>query len=573
MPDRTIIQWDKDDLETLGLLKVDCLALGMLTCVSKCLALLQRHYGVAHTPASLPADDAPTYAMIQRADTIGVFQIESRAQMGMLPRMKPACFYDLVIEVALVRPGPIQGKMVHPYLRRRQGKDPVVYPSDDLKVVFERTLGIPLFQEQVMHLAIVAAGFTPGEADKLRRAMAAWKRRGGLEIYRARILEGMAANGYDTAFAEQVFEQIKGFGSYGFPESHAASFALITYVSCWLKCHYPAAFTCALLNSQPLGFYSPNQLVQDLRRHGHEVRPVDVRFSGWDAALEDVRGALLSAPPLSRSEGGGWEGVRLGSAVDSRRSGFTPPQPSSSLREREGARTHALRLGLREIRGLSHDAAQRIETARATHPFESIEDLCLRADLDARERSLLADAGALRGLSGHRHRARWAIQGVERQLPLFDGVPVVEDKVALPVPTAGEDAKADYARTGLTLGPHPLALIRRQLAARRCRRSREFAALAHGTPVRLAGLVTLRQRPETAAGVTFVTLEDEDGLVNVVVWRDLAERQRRVLLESRLLAVEGRLESADGVQHLIAGRLEDYSPLLGALDVRSRDFR
>jgi error-prone DNA polymerase len=565
MDDRTIIQWDKDDLETLGLLKVDCLALGMLTCVSKCLALLERHHGVKQAPATIPADDAATYAMIQKADTVGVFQIESRAQMGMLPRMKPACFYDLVIEVALVRPGPIQGKMVHPYLRRRQGKEPVVYPSDDLKVVFERTLGIPLFQEQVMHLAIVAAGFTPGEADKLRRAMAAWKRRGGLYVYRDRILEGMAARGYATEFAEQVFEQIKGFGSYGFPESHAASFALITYVSCWLKCHYPVAFTCALLNSQPLGFYSPSQLVNDLRRHGHEVRPVDVSFSGWDAALEDKM-RRDDPQPLWEAR----EGRCSARGTPTRASGLTAlPQEVAVT----ATRAHALRLGLREIRGLSPNAGARIEAARATRPFESIEDLCLRADLDARERSLLADAGALRGLSGHRHRARWAIQGVERQLPLFDGVRVAEERVSLPVPTAGEDAKADYARIGLTLGPHPLSLIRRQLAARRCRRSREFATLPHGTPVRLAGLVTLRQRPETASGVTFVTLEDEDGLVNVVVWRDIAERQRRVLLESRLLAVEGRLESADGVQHLIAGRLEDFSPLLGLLDVRSRDFR
>ena len=286
MPGRTIIQWDKDDLETLGLLKVDCLALGMLTCISKCLALLRRHRGIELTPATIPADDAATFAMIQRADTIGVFQIESRAQMSMLPRMKPANYYDLVIEVALVRPGPIQGKMVHPFLRRRQGLEPVHYPSEALKAVFERTLGVPLFQEQVMQLAIVAAGFTPGEADQLRRSMAAWKRRGGLEYFRERVLTGMAERGYTTEFAEQVFEQIKGFGSYGFPESHAASFALITYVSCWLKCHEPAAFTCALLNSQPLGFYSPNQLVQDARRHGIQVRPVDVRYSAWDCALE-----------------------------------------------------------------------------------------------------------------------------------------------------------------------------------------------------------------------------------------------------------------------------------------------
>ncbi len=521
MPERTIIQWDKDDLETLGLLKVDCLALGMLTCVSKCLALLRRHRGLDLTPATIPADDAPTYAMIQRADTIGVFQIESRAQMSMLPRMKPANYYDLVIEVALVRPGPIQGKMVHPFLRRRQGLEPVHYPSEALKAVFERTLGVPLFQEQVMQLAIVAAGFTPGEADQLRRSMAAWKRRGGLEYFRERVLTGMAERGYSTEFAEQVFEQIKGFGSYGFPESHAASFALITYVSCWLKCHEPAAFTCALLNSQPLGFYSPNQLVQDARRHGIQVRPVDVRYSDWDCALEMA----------------------------------------------------AIRLGFREIAGFHEEAALRISSARDERPFLDVEDLCARAGLDARHQALLADAGALKGLAGHRHRARWAVEGVEKQLPLFGNNVVRDDPVSLPVPSAGDDMIADYASTGLSLGRHPLSLLRKQLSAHRCKRSRDLLPLAHGTPVRMAGLVTLRQRPETASGATFVTLEDEDGMVNVVVWRDLGERQRRVLLESRLMVVEGRLESAEGVQHLIAARLQDLSPLLGSLATQSRDFR
>jgi error-prone DNA polymerase len=533
MPERTIIQWDKDDLETLGLLKVDCLALGMLTCISKCLAMLERYHGIEHTPASIPPDDKPTYAMIQRADTVGVFQVESRAQMSMLPRMKPANYYDLVIEVALVRPGPIQGKMVHPFLRRRQGQEPVHYPSEELRAVFERTLGVPLFQEQVMQLAIVAAGFSPGEADQLRRSMAAWKRRGGLEYFRERVLTGMAERGYPTSFAEQVFEQIKGFGSYGFPESHAASFALLVYVSCWLKCHHPAAFTCALLNSQPLGFYSPNQLVQDARRHGIGVRPVDVRHSDWDCTLEeDAPGPAIL--PL---------------------------------------RKPALRLGLRQVAGFREDVARRIEHARAQRPFFDVEDLCARAALDERHQALLADAGALRGLAGHRHRARWAIEGVEKQLPLFATEPVRDERVTLPPPSEAEDVFADYASTGLTLGRHPLALLRKQLQARRCRRSRELAPLPHGTPVRLAGLVTLRQRPETASGATFVTLEDEDGMVNVVVWRDLAERQRRVLLESRLLVVEGKLESAEGVQHLIASRLDDFSPLLGRLDARSRDFR
>ena len=542
MPGRTIIQWDKDDLETLGLLKVDCLALGMLTCISKCLALLRHHRGIELTPATIPADDATTFAMIQRADTIGVFQIESRAQMSMLPRMKPANYYDLVIEVALVRPGPIQGKMVHPFLRRRQGLEPVHYPSEALKAVFERTLGVPLFQEQVMQLAIVAAGFTPGEADQLRRSMAAWKRRGGLEYFRERVLTGMAERGYSTEFAEQVFEQIKGFGSYGFPESHAASFALITYVSCWLKCHEPAAFTCALLNSQPLGFYSPNQLVQDARRHGIQVRPVDVRYSEWDCVLETVD--CTSAAPAH-------------------------PAPATLVHPC----TSPIRLGFREVAGFREDVAQRIADARSQRPFLDVEDLCARAGLDARHQALLADAGALKGLAGHRHRARWAVEGVERQLPLFGNLPVRDDPVSLPVPSAGDDMLADYASTGMTLGRHPLSLLRKQLSAHRCRRSRDLLPLAHGTLVRMAGLVTMRQRPETASGATFVTLEDEDGMVNVVVWRDIGERQRRVLLESRLMVVEGRLESAEGVQHLIAARLQDLSPLLGSLATKSRDFR
>jgi error-prone DNA polymerase len=531
MPERTIIQWDKEDLETMRLLKVDCLALGMLTCVRKCLDLVRRHHGCELTPATIPPDDKDTYAMIKRADTIGVFQIESRAQMSMLPRLKPDNYYDLVIEVALVRPGPIQGKMVPPYLRRRQGLEKVEYPSEALRAVFERTLGVPLFQEQVMQVAIVAADFTPGEADQLRRSMAAWKRHGGLEHLRDRLLDGMTRNGYDREFAENIFEQMKGFGSYGFPESHAASFALITYVSCWLKCNYPAAFTCALLNSQPMGFYSPSQLVQDVRRHGIEVRPVDVRYSDWDCALEPL--------PATRAMG----------------------------------KKMAIRLGLRQVAGFSEETALRIVAARERAAFIDVEDLCARAELDARHQTLLADAAALKGLAGHRHRARWAVQGVEKQLPLFGTVPVRDDPVSLPVPSVGDDMLADHASVGLSLGRHPLSLLRRQLSTQRCRRSRELLPLAHGTPVRMAGLVTLRQRPRNAKGVTFVTLEDEDGMVNVVVWQDVGERHRRALLESRLLLVEGRLESADGVQHLIAARMQDLSPLLGSLATPSRDFR
>lgn len=527
MAERTVIQWDKDDLDLVGLLKVDVLALGMLSALRRCFALIERYRGTRWTLASLPQEDPATYAMIGRADTIGVFQIESRAQMAMLPRLRPRTFYDLVIQVAIVRPGPIQGDMVHPYLRRRNGEEPVEYPAEALRPVFERTLGVPLFQEQVMELAIVAADYTPGEADELRRSMAAWKRHGGLESHRQRLTSRMLAKGYTAEFTERIFRQIEGFGSYGFPESHAASFALLTYASCWLKCHEPAAYACALINSWPMGFYSPDQVLQDVRRHGVEVRPVDVRHSDWDCSLEDSGN----------------------------------PQP-------------AIRLGLRMIRGLREAEARRVETARRTSPFADVEDLSLRAGLDARARERLADAGALRGLAGHRHRARWEVAGVEPQSPLFAGLAAPrEAPVNLPLPSVGEDLLTDYATLGTTLGPHPLALLRGQLKAQRCRSSRELVDAEPGRPVSVAGLVTGRQRPQTASGVIFVTLEDEFGLVNVVVWHDLAERQRRVLVQSQMLRIDGYLEAADGVRHVIAGRLTDLTPLLTGLDVRSRDFR
>ncbi|MGO4552454.1 error-prone DNA polymerase [Lysobacter sp. 2RAF19] len=529
MDDRTVIQWDKDDLDVMKLLKVDCLALGMLTCVHKTFDLLRasgrRDIGLD----DIPQGDEATYAMIRKADTVGTFQIESRAQMAMLPRLKPRVFYDLVVQVAIVRPGPIQGDMVHPYLRRRNGEEPVTYPSEALREVFRRTLGVPLFQEQVMQLAIVAADYTPGEADQLRRSMAAWKRYGGMEHHRQKIIAGMLRNGYTSAFAEQIFEQIKGFGSYGFPESHAASFALIAYSSSWLKCHEPAAFAAALINSQPMGFYAPSQIVQDVRRHNVIVRPVDVRYSDWDCTLE----------PLG-----------------------------------EAASQPALRLGMRMVDGFRQADAERITAARAAAAFADVTDLCVRGELDARARGLLADAGALRALAGHRHKARWAAAGVEAQRPLFDSIGATPERtVALPLPTADEEMRTDYAMTGLTLGKHPLQLLRSKLRARRFRPSSELRAMPHGRNVSFAGLVTLRQRPETASGVTFLTLEDEDGLVNVVVWRQIADAQRRPLLESRLLAVEGRLESKDGVQHLIAKRLTNLATLLGPLDATSRDFR
>ncbi|WP_122668049.1 error-prone DNA polymerase [Pseudomonas viridiflava] len=529
MAERTIIQWDKDDLDLVGLLKVDILALGMLSALRRAFDLVHLHRGKQWTLATIEADDRPTYDMISRADTIGVFQIESRAQMAMLPRLRPEKFYDLVIEVAIVRPGPIQGDMVHPYLRRRNGEEAITYPPA-LEKVFERTLGVPLFQEQVMEVAIIAADYTPGEADQLRRSMAAWKRHGGLEPHRERLTKGMRKNGYEQDFADRIFEQIKGFGSYGFPESHAASFALLTYASCWLKCHEPAAFTCALINSWPMGFYSPDQLLQDARRHHIEIRPVDVRYSDWDCSLEPIE----------------------------------HPDYTRNL---------AIRLGMRMVRGFREDDALRIERARATRAFSDATDLTIRAGLENRAAEALADSGALRGLIGHRHRARWEVAGVEAQRPLFDDLPSEEHQVTLLLPTVAEDLVADYATLGTTLGPHPLALLRRQLAAKRFRSSRDLLTLENDRTLSVAGLVIGRQRPGTASGVTFVTLEDEFGMVNVVVWRDLAERQRKVLVGSQLLQVFGRLESKSGVRHLIAQRLYDLTPLLTGLDVRSRDFQ
>jgi len=526
MAERTVIQWDKDDLDRVGLLKVDVLALGILSALRRCFGLIERYRGTQWTLATLPKEDPSTYAMISRADTIGAFQIESRAQMAMLPRLRPKEFYDLVIQVAIVRPGPIQGDMVHPYLRRRNGEEDIDYPSDELKPVFKRTLGVPLFQEQVMELAIVAADYTPGEADELRRSMAAWKRHGGLEPHRQRLTSRMLEKGYTQAFTERIFRQIEGFGSYGFPESHAASFALLAYASCWLKCHEPAAYACALVNSWPMGFYSPDQVLQDARRHDVEVRPVDVRYSDWDCSLE----------PDEHGE-------------------------------------PAIRLGLRMIRGMREDDARRIEQARLSGAFRDVEDLSVRARLDASARERLADAGALGGLAGHRYQARWAVAGVEEQLPLFAGVSAPNESApGLPEPSQGEDLLTDYATLGTTLGAHPLALLRQALRARRCRNSRELQAVEHGRPVSIAGLVIGRQRPQTASGVIFVTLEDEFGLVNVVVWHDLAERQRRVLVQSQMLRIDGHLETQDGVLHVIAGRLTDMTAMLTGLDIRSRDF-
>ena len=576
MPDRTIIQWDKDDLETMGLLKVDCLALGMLTCIRKAVALVGRHRGYTIDLAHLPTRDAPTFDMIQAADTVGVFQIESRAQMSMLPRLKPDCFYDLVIEVAIVRPGPIQGGMVHPYLRRRQGKDPVAYPSAGIEAILKNTLGIPLFQEQVMEL-VIHAGYTPEEADGLRRSMAAWGRGGDMAPHREKIRALMEGKGYSTEFIDQIFEQIKGFGSYGFPQSHAASFAKLVYISCWLKRHEPAAFACALLNAQPMGFYSPSQIVQDARRGrggrvGVDFLPVDVLHSDWDNTL--VAQAPCESPATVRGSDGSRDAFPSATTM-------APDQKSSrlpSLLQDADARhaapaQPAIRLGFRQVRGLSETVANAIVGARAQRPFADIADLCRRARLDDRTRTALAEAGALDGLAGHRNAARWQVAGVEGAAPLRELGSPREDAVVLPAPTTDEDVQSDYRATGLTLGAHPLSLLRERLRSRRVLDSRQLLALPHGRGAFAAGLVTQRQRPATAKGTIFVTLEDEHGMVNVVVWERLAAHRRKALLGARLLGVRGRWEQVDGVRHLIARDLEDLSSLLGGMQVDSRDFR
>ncbi|PPU59344.1 error-prone DNA polymerase [Xanthomonas dyei] len=536
MADRTIIQWDKDDLETMKLLKVDCLALGMLTCLRKTLDLVRGHRGRDYALATLPDEDAATYKMIQRADTVGVFQIESRAQMAMLPRLKPAVFYDLVIEVAIVRPGPIQGDMVHPYLQRRKDKSLISYPSEGVEKILGPTLGIPLFQEQVMEL-VIHAGYDPDEADKLRRSMAAWRRGGDMESHRVRIRGLMEKKGYASSFIDQIFEQIKGFGSYGFPQSHAASFAKLVYASCWLKRHEPAAFACGLLNAQPMGFYSASQIVQDARRGSPErarveVLPVDVLHSDWDNTLVGGRAWCSDADPGE--------------------------QP-------------AIRLGMRQVAGLSEVVTNRIVAARTQRAFTDIGDLCLRAALDEKARLALAEAGALQGLVGNRNAARWAMAGVEARRPLLPGSPE-ERAVEFAAPRMGEEILADYRSVGLSLRQHPMALLRPQMQQRRILGLRDLQGRRHGSGVHVAGLVTQRQRPATAKGTIFVTLEDEHGMINVIVWSHLALRRRRALLESRLLAVRGRWERVDDVEHLIAGDLYDLSELLGEMQLPSRDF-
>ena len=567
MADRSIIQWDKDDLDEMGLMKVDVLALGMLSALRRCLDLRAALRGERWRLADIPAEDPHTYDMICAADTVGVFQIESRAQMSMLPRLQPRVFYDLVVEVAIVRPGPIQGGMVHPYLqareRRRRG-EALVLEKPELEKALKRTLGVPIFQEQVMQIAMIAASFSAAEADALRRSMAAWKRTGGVHKFEKRLIDGMVANGYALPFAQAIFAQMLGFGEYGFPESHAYSFALLAYSSSWLKCHEPACFLAALLNSLPMGFYSASQLVQDARRHGVRVLPIDVNHSDWDCTLEGPLAPLHPPRPIP--------GVRPAAL----------PQP-------------AVRLGLRLVSGLHANAAKRLLQARAQAPqcrFASTEDLALRAGLERHDLQALAAADALAALSGHRRQQMWDAAAQHRAPALLRHAPVNEAPLELPQAPEGEEIVFDYAATGLTLRRHPLALLRPRLARWRLLTALQLQSVPHGRSVRACGIVTVRQRPGTAKGTMFVTLEDETGPVNVVVWPGLIEPWRDALLRSQLLAVQGLWQcatvpvppSAGGqgaapgvpaVRHLVAQRFKDLTPLLGRLGGAlhgSRDF-
>ncbi|HYC76752.1 MAG TPA: error-prone DNA polymerase [Planctomycetota bacterium] len=545
MEGRTVIEWDKDDLDALGLLKVDCLCLGMLTAIRKAFDLLAATRGAAWTLATIPAEDPATYAMIRRADTVGVFQIESRAQMAMLPRLRPERFYDLVIEVAIVRPGPIQGGMVHPYLRRREGAEDVTFPSKEVEAVLSKTLGVPIFQEQAMKLAVVAAGFTPGEADQLRRAMGAWRRPGILQSFEKKLVEGMTARGYEGAFAEALYKQISGFGEYGFPESHAASFALLTYVSCWLKRHEPAAFLAALLNSQPLGFYAPAQLVYDARAHGVPVRPVDATRSAWDATLETD-----GLPPL--------------------RPGDASPDARPTTYGHGGP---AVRLGLRQVKGFSRAAADRLLAARRERPFASTEDCRRRARLNRREASLLAEAGAFAALAEHRRDAWWDAALDADDAPLFRDAPLIDaTRPALPPPAPADLVASDYRATELSLVAHPARFLRERLGAVGAATCADYAKLPHGSFAAVGGVVVTRQRPATASGIVFMTLEDETGICNVVVRVREQKRHRSTVLEARLLLVRGRVERHGEVVHLVAADLADLTQLLAAVPTASRDF-
>ncbi|MFN3946157.1 MAG: error-prone DNA polymerase [Allosphingosinicella sp.] len=553
MEDRRVIEWDKDDIEALRFMKVDVLGLGMLGCMRRAFDLLRGHKGIDIGLADLQQDDPATFAMIRRADTLGVFQIESRAQMAMLPRMKPKEFYDLVIEVAIVRPGPIQGDMVHPYLRRREGKEKVDYPSEALRQVLGKTLGVPLFQEQAMKVAIVGAGFTAAEADQLRRAMATFKYTGGVSHFRDKLVKGMTANGYGEEFAERTFKQIEGFGSYGFPESHAASFAKIAYASSWMKCHHPDVFCAALLNAQPMGFYAPAQIVRDAREHGVEVRPVCVLTSRWDCTLEE------NLPPPLRGRGKGEASMGEEGSIEPP----SPPLSPTSLPQGERGYVLPLRLGLRMVKGLSNLDAARILAARMEAPFASIEDLWRRSGVPLAALERLADADAFAGFGLDRRQALWRLRGLgEAPLPLFAAAEGREPEVALAPLGEGREVVEDYRAVQLSLRAHPLQFLRAELARRGAVPCADLARIKDGRRVRLSGIVLIRQRPGSAKNVTFITIEDETGVANLVVWQRLFDRYRRVVMGAPMLGVKGQVQREGEVIHLIAEELEDQSDLL-----------
>ncbi|MCH2177934.1 MAG: error-prone DNA polymerase [Mariniblastus sp.] len=561
MDGRTVIQWDKQDLEELGLLKVDCLCLGMLTAIRKCFDLLNQHWDQQVSLATVPREDPLVYDMICQADTVGVFQIESRGQMSMLPRLRPRCWYDLVIEVAIVRPGPIQGNMVHPYLRRRNGEEQAVYPNRAIRGVLERTLGVPIFQEQAMKLAVVAAGFTPGEADQLRRAMGAWRKTGVIEKFREKMMLGMRERGLDATFADQVFRQIRGFGEYGFPESHAASFALLVYVSAWLKRHYPAAFTAAILNSQPMGFYAPAQLIADVRQHDVQVLPVDVNHSEWDCTLE-TRASSLSK--------------QTNEPAQQALNGDEPNPPRRSADRPPSVNDYSLRLGMRMISGLSIVHAESILKARRKGTFSSIADLTRRARLGQSVVTQLSAADAFNSMNQDRRTALWQALAQEQKpmhQPLFDTLDCDDDKISsLPPLSAEQQVLEDYRTTGLSLKAHPIAFHREQLDQWRITSASQLKGHADNRHTRVAGIVTLRQRPSTAKGITFVTLEDETGTVNLVVKPSIWERYYKIARQSPAWIAHGKLENRKGVIHVVVNRIEDLSERLGDHHIQSRDF-
>lgn len=534
MPDRTLIQWDKDDLEAMRMLKVDVLSLGMLTALRRTIDLVNSYEPNFKSISDIPREDPETYEMLCQEDSVGVFQIESRAQRAMLPRLQPRCFYDLVVEIAIVRPGPIQGGMVHPYLRRRSGEEEITFPNEAIREILSPTLGVPIFQEQVMRLAMVAAGFSGGKADQLRRAMANWGKDSKLLLFRDEFIDGLLANGYEPSFAHRMFEQVKGFGGYGFPESHSASFALICYASSWLKCHHPAAFCCALLNSQPMGFYSASQLIQDVRRHGVNVLPVDINKSNYDNALEKVY---------------------------SKNSKFS----------------HAIRLGFREIESFDTEKAQLIEHWRDEKPFKTIQDLASRTTLTSIELQCLASADALRCISGNRHKARWDAAAIQGHSKLLENASHSNDDLFTDAPTESKDVFDDFKSLGHSLRTHPMSLLRDKFPFNRCTKKSDLINLESGGFVRIAGLVTCRQRPGTASGTMFLTVEDETGDINVIVWSSTQEHFRRVILTSKLIVIKGTIEIATEyvsrpVIHIIAGHLADASTSLSELVLKSRNF-